>query len=1016
MIRGIDGLEQKPLRAYKSTKPEVVDSEQSLGENQETIQKVSPDLLKTYYVSFNGIGKSKEDQIFEELQEGFTPNANKLWEHTEEVAGRYNHRQITHLHLYLAALEELDKYIEDLESGEKKYDPNSGYLLPTPLEGQVNNNLFKDEKNLEKISPVIKQEIEDIGSALSTADIPRGGFRGPKPTKELVDDINYVFGLINSMAETDSVSENILLASITASQQDDVHKMGYKLVTKLEEAVMVDQAPENEKVRLSYYDDKADRLWKNIDLGNNMFVAYDKDNENAPQYLLNSFLSIINEPQRNYKNLNKDNTEVILFNKNITTFYLTKVVDNARKNPDKTTVLIADFMSLIKNSSALKGFENPTLDEDDLALLRNIPPRNKPDNVKIILVANEDTYYANMGVPLIKRAVGGYGLYTLPVLNADETKKLLMESPDLIEKETKKMFRPNAIKRCIELSNLQEGNFPEKTLKLMKNIAVYFVDKDEITLADVNDYMRETKDILRTSTSSDSFKVVFDTGKKLKDIVGNDMTKRQAASIVRQIKDRSVGTKGFIIYSSNGASGGGRRHTAEAIAGEAKIPFVSINARDFALKDIDALSQNASLSELKITKLVNLAKTQAEANPHKSAMIFIENFDNFGSNPLSGISSIYEQKAFSQLLSEMDNIRRNEHINLVIVGSANYPNYIDESILKPNKFLDQIVVYSPQDTKDRVAILNYYIKKNHIKIAGETQEDRDKIIKNIAETTSYFSVVGLMDLLDKAQNVSKERGHKAVDGSDFTEAFLQAVSGRPSTAQDSPHRKAIVASHECGHAINLQIMYDIAESQHIPWHLPRKVDFITLDPRGNFGGAMFSKESENDEFNFEQVFADIVCDYGGHSAEKQFYHIDGSWGITSDMQMANDGATLAVTRMGLGPKTGKRSIPEADDGSFNVSPRVRSNIDKDIETFLKNANLVSDKIVAAYSAFIEEFTEKYKPIVGTGDCIIPGDAFRADLAEWKARQGETKIHELADLEKEILDIMEKTKKGEIVTA
>jgi ATP-dependent Zn protease len=209
-------------------------------------------------------------------------------------------------------------------------------------------------------------------------------------------------------------------------------------------------------------------------------------------------------------------------------------------------------------------------------------------------------------------------------------------------------------------------------------------------------------------------------------------------------------------------------------------------------------------------------------------------------------------------------------------------------------------------------------------------------------------------------------------------------------------------------------MYEIAKKQNIPWHLPNKVDFITLDPRGSYGGAMYPKESENEEFNFEQVFANLVCDFGGHSSEKKFYQIDGSWGITADMEMATEMAKTAVQSMGLGPKTGKISISETPLGTIDVSPRVRNNIDKDIELLLKNANIVSDKIVCGYNTFIQEFTEKYKSKVGTGDCIIPSDVFQEEINEWKSRQSKEKLKELELLESKVIDIMGKTKKGELV--
>ncbi len=1018
MIKSIDASENKVLKLKSSpvNKLDLLNKTSVQELPNEQLAKVDAQTLQGYYVSFGGLFKSREEKMFDDMQDTFTPHSKREWNTAVDVAKEFRHKEVTHQHLYAALLEDLDKYIEDLNSGEKKHDPTTGYLLSAPLENLVSADILKSEKTRNKITPIIKKELESVYEGLERSDIPRGMTKNPPPSKDLVADLNYIYSLLSQAQDSEVFTDNMLLMGILSSQNDSVFKMGNKFVTELQSATMVEKTPASEKVHLKFYDDRADNLWKNVDLGSDMFVIYDQDNADASKFLLSSFANLINKPGQEYKNLNAKNTDLIFMNKNISFDYLGKVVENARKNPDKTTVIVADFISLLSHSDMAEsnGRMVPIITEDDMHLLENKPPMNKPNNVRLILTSNKDTYYANVSSPALKKSLEDYGLHSLPILNADDTKKILTESLEFVKKETKKLFKPNAISRSIEVSNMQDGTFPEKTIKLMKNIAAYYVDKEEISLADVNNYLKQTKGLLKTTDSNSSFKVVFDTGKKLKDIVGNDMTKSEAASIVRQIKDKSIGTKGFIIYSSHGSSGGGRKHTAEAIAGEANIPFISINARDFALKDIDALSQNADLSELKIKKLVNMAKTQAEANKNKSAMIFIENFDNFGANPLTGISSIYEQKAFSQLLTEMENVRRNENINLVIVGSANYPEYIDEAIQKPYKFLDQIVVYSPQDKKDRIDVLNYYIKKNGLKIAGDTPEEKSKVIQGIAETTAYFSVVNLMDLLDKARNVSKERGHKAIDKSDFTEAYLQATSGRPSSVKDSDHRKAIVTSHECGHALNLQIMYDIAKKQNIPWHIPNKVDFITLDPRGSYGGAMYPKASENEEFGFEQVFSELVCDFGGHSSEKRFYNIDGSWGITADMQMASDSAKMAVQYMGLGPNTGKRSIAETALGTIDVSPRLRNNIDKDIELFLKNANIVSDMIVDTYAGFIEEFTQRYKTKVGTGECIIPSEVFQKELAEWKAVQSPETLEKLTKMENDILDIIVKTKKGESV--
>ena len=159
----------------------------------------------------------------------------------------------------------------------------------------------------------------------------------------------------------------------------------------------------------------------------------------------------------------------------------------------------------------------------------------------------------------------------------------------------------------------------------------------------------------------------------------------------------------------------------------------------------------------------------------------------------------------------------------------NMPDLLDENIMKPYKFLNSIVVYQPRDSEQRKEVLEYYIDKMNLQIDGESIEDVEKAIKNISETTYGFSVVDLMYLLETAQAVSMENGRDKINSSDFTEAFLQTISGRANTAYVDDSEKKIVSSHEAGHALNLQIMCEIAKKSNIPWHLPDNVDFITLD-------------------------------------------------------------------------------------------------------------------------------------------------------------------------------------------
>ena len=209
---------------------------------------------------------------------------------------------------------------------------------------------------------------------------------------------------------------------------------------------------------------------------------------------------------------------------------------------------------------------------------------------------------------------------------------------------------------------------------------------------------------------------------------------------------------------------------------------------------------------------------------------------------------------------------------------------------------------------------------------------------------------------------------------------------------------------------------DLMKKKGQPWSVPDTVNFITLDPRGMYGGAMYHKNDNNAQYSFEKAFSEIVCAYGGHSAEKKFFGMDGSWGITCDLNQVTSTAEMMVTAMGQGYYTGKISLANMygeEDFSRNITTALKEKIDADVSVITRNALNVSDMIVDAYSEFINEFADRYANLVGTGDCLIDGDQFRKELAEWKNKQSIEKQAELDLLDDMILDSIKCAKNGKL---
>lgn len=980
---------------------------------QNPIESTSIDskLLQKYYVSFGSkenAGKSEKQMLLEKklkfLEQHYTQDAENLIESATSIAKKYGHAEVNENHIEKAALESISNYIEDLDAGVKTLNLNTSYQLPGFFTDFANPSIFKDKKERDKLKPVIKEEIENLDKILS--NIPKEKAKSePILSKRIINGVSDIVSEVSLMEQTKEVpvDDSTFLSSILTSNQSEVDNNLKKFLFKFSDAVMSDSRSTKEKIHLSIYDDKAKNILKNLSLGTNMFIIHDKGAD--PMYLVDSVVDVLEKQKAEFGQINKDNTKITIFNKNIKQDFFVQKIKELAKDKNISHIVVANEDNLLVNSMKMvetadgMAHSEVSLSDELFDLMKN-----QPKNVKVVLVQSKNSYYSTISDPVFKKAFENFGEISFPVLSTEQAKKAFKEQPLLMSK-IEATFSKKAIDKVIESAALLEGTYPEKAQDIMKKLASYYVKKPEINETDVKKYMEEARDLFKITGDGSSVEVVFDTGKKLDDFLGKSATKKEAAAIVKQIKKGSLGTKGKIIYSQDGVVGSGRKFFAKSIAGETKSPYVEINAMDFGTEGVDIFGGGVLSPENSIKKVFSLVKTQAEASPHKSAIVFVENFEYL---PFGETVSEYYSKAMSQLLREMENASK-KGLNILVLGSVNDSSLANACSEKALKFIDRIEVESPsRNIEARAEILADAIKKKNLKMVGSTEADKKEIVKLMAETSDGFPFVYLRNFVDKTKAVAFERGHKQAEKSDVTEAYLQLTTGRPSSGPISKHRKEIVTSHECGHALTDEVMWGVAEKQNIPWHLPDKVNFITLDPRSDFGGMMSTKDGGNEENSFEKRFADLVCDFGGHSAEKKFYNIDGSWGITEDMRMATQSASVAVGYMGQGHNTGKISI-----GGMLQPPsgKVAENMEKDVNVMLKNSLLVSDLITETYAGFNKEFTDKYAKLVGTGDCLVQGDTFRQELKDWISKQAKVKRAEIEYLDKTILDIIEATKRG-----
>lgn len=949
----------------------------------------------SYFIPFTGgadksksSGSHKMSKLENILYYADTPSKN-LINALKPEAKADGYDRITTLHVIRHGLVELDKYIDDLNSGKKDFNAEFQPPLAMFFGIEASPKMLVMPELRKKIQPVVKAEILNVSKILE---------RETPDNADLSKDIGLSDDLIDSMYSIRKENENVepytIVRGALISRDEITSSVVENFLLKLDSVLMKNSAPMTERAPFSEYEKKAKNVLKNLSLGTNIFVTYDNSKE-VPA----NFLDTVQKVHEQSGDKKITLTELNFMTK---PNYFAYVVNTLAKDKSRQHIVAANPTMMMMLSSTQEQINNGTynLDPEFAQIMLN-----PPSNVKFLFYDTKDNYYTTLSSN-IAVFYSDFEEAALPTLSTKQMIKSFKENPVLM-KDIQKPFSKNAVEMTVEASARLEGAFPEKTQNLMKKIVSYYIDKKEINDKDVANYIKEATSLFKKNGDDSSVEVIFDTGKKLNDIIGKSSTKKEAAAIVKQIKSNKMGTKGVVVYSQDGSPGSGRRYTAKAIAGEARVPYIEMNTMDFGTKEVNLFGGSAISPEASMKKLFSLVTTQAEANANKSAVLFIENFEYFS---VGEMVSLYHQKAMAQLLREMEKADK-AGLNILVAGSVANPNLIGEATMKSFKFVDSIEVSSPAFNKDeRAKILERAIKDAKIKLEGNSEEQKD-IIDSAAHITRGFPFIYLKNIVKKAKAVALERGHKAVNKSDFTEAYLQIMTGRPAVEKIENHTKVMTTSHECGHAVNLEVMNNLAKSKGKPWHVPDKVNFVTLDPRGYYGGAVYHGRDFNKEVSFESVFASIVTSFGGNSAENIFFDMDGSGGISCDMESVRHYAEFMVRVMGAGAKTGKM----ATDINENLSDKMKTMIEDDERVIINNAKIASDLITEVYADFNKQFTDKYSPLVGTGSCLIDGDDFRYSLNEWKAKQPKDKQEEFKLCDDMILRIIDCTKKGVAVS-
>ncbi|MBR2068144.1 MAG: AAA family ATPase [Candidatus Gastranaerophilales bacterium] len=974
--------------------------------------------IKSFKPNFN-FSIPKYQKRYERMLEGMTASGQAMADLAEDFARRYviykddnsSIAVITKEHYYLAFLHFLLDFAHSVQNGTSDYAKDRTHSAEYTAEQSSEWIWHKD--NVGKTAELIEEEFKNIQNELKEKSKPNAFISSLEVQEALMKDINDLAVVDLAKIGTFDIknlsgNDSYFISAIQASTNPVTHAFSNRIdafFQKLFMGASTDKTNNQKRPVMPYYQDIAGKVIKNADRNYNMFVTYSATDDSAPDYFIDNLIQQLNNlDDSQFKNLKKDKIKPVVFNEHSKLNVIATECNSYQNDPD------TQYFIIIKNFYKV-FYDSTTQDKDGNPVISSVKIDNsigvKAKNIHYILLNNQDDYYDLLEEPIIERAIRDYQNIQIPIMDSNALREQILITKDFIKSQIGTDIDDDALAYITSLPLNSKGSGYDNTIRFIKNIASYYVNSEKITKDMASSYWENTQKS-NIATKDAPYEIVFDTNKNLNDIKGTPMVKRQAENVIYELKNYPK-TKGYILYNAHNSSGG-RMNCAKAIAGELKIPMICINASDFAIRDLDTINQDPMKAiEVKMNKLINTLKTQAQANPNKMVMLFISNFDHFSSDPIYGYSSIYEQQAFQKLLKEMDKSKNDKDYNIVVMGASDYPELTKQDIMRPGLFIDDIVIYPPSTPENLEEIARFHIEKNNYKLDEKTLSHLSKVAQG-----SNFNYIDMVDLIDRAYILSGKRGAREISISDINEAYLSKESGEVSDNNFSDRQKDLIIRHEGAHALNLEFMHNLIKSQGDNLKLGNEVLNIALDPRGDYLGCVYNaRPYENPEAsNLETVMSDIVCAFGGNSAEELYFDMQGSWGTTQDRISANMAAKNAVLYMGLGARMG-HFIPDIDPetGIPQFGIEDDENYSKDVKVMLDNAKTISDKIAGCYGEFLEEFSKQNISKFGTGQCIITGEEFSNMLSNWENKQPKNKKQEIERLKKEVLSIIEYTKKG-----
>ncbi|HUY35308.1 MAG TPA: ATP-dependent zinc metalloprotease FtsH [Pirellulales bacterium] len=430
---------------------------------------------------------------------------------------------------------------------------------------------------------------------------------------------------------------------------------------------------------------------------------------------------------------------------------------------------------------------------------------------------------------------------------------------------------------------------------------------------------------------------LYENGKQritFNDVAGLEGVKNDLTEVVEFLKNpekfQRLGgriPKGVLLM---GPPGTGKTLLAKAVAGEAGVPFFSINGSEFIQMFVGVGA----------SRVRDMFKTAKEAAP---CILFIDEIDAVGRVRGAGLGGGHDEReqTLNQILSEMDGFSPNESV--IVLAATNRPDVLDPALLRPGRFDRHVTVDRP-NLRGREAIFKVHCRD--VPLADDVD------IHQLAAGTVGLTGADIRNLVNEAALWATRQGKDTVEKIDFEVARDKILMGAKRDEILTDKEKQMTAYHEAGHAL-------------LAWLVPGadRVHKVTIIPRGRaLGVTQLLPEEDRLNIGERDLHARLVFMMGGRAAEKLIFD-EYSAGAEDDLKRSTQLARRMVTHWGMSERIGPVAYRTSEEHPFlgkeiqeprEFSEHTAQVIDEEVARMLHEAAQRASDLLAAHRGLLDK--------------------------------------------------------------